>query len=168
MTTFIDPDILSRRLYAMSAYMVGTMQDYGIDKRAMEDAIAGTLYSLQYGGDALLNDVFADTVTFCIADAVQDLPRNAAIGKADLLRKTPGLVDALFNETDFIVRSDAVGIGAGTIWFTFSSSDDALRRASIRLSTINIAECCMSEFSDSLRRQLMHDEGRRILLHHAP
>lgn len=138
MTTIIRPINLpeSLRRYSMSDPMRAAIDEYGFDPQAIEVVIQVICWFIQ--GVDVLGSVLDDSVLFNIKGEATRLNKEAAIAQLKRLGNSPYLLNRLFDDREFILRAEAVGLARGMFWLTFKCVDETLDKVDVQLSTINI------------------------------
>jgi hypothetical protein len=149
----VNPDILNRGPYAMSAWLRAQVDWYGFNAEDIEIAInyLGGLARKPAAtprDESLVDDsmhivrpdyvLLADPVSVFDGKTVKKLRPKPALDLLKRMLAKPGSRTALYDEADFIMCADGVGLMTGTLWLMFPCADQACSHTAPRLTTINL------------------------------
>jgi len=138
-TTIVSPKIFDRKLYEPSEEMKEAFSEYGLAPRDVELVIGLIGFALQGGGMNIIQDSLAKSVHVKIGEGKKMiLSPEKAVQEFSRLNSIPEFLGSLYDESQIILSSEAIGLANGTIWIAFKCTDKECTSYEIQITTLNL------------------------------
>ena len=139
MPTIFDPNIFDRYLYSASDAMKDVLSDYASPVSEIESIVSALGLVAEGAGTNGMEAMFAENVGIAIGNERHLLPADSALIEVGRLAKMTGIRTILYDETQMIFTSEAIGLANGLVWIVIHYSIEHIGMAQLRHIDARIA-----------------------------